>query len=217
MKTSTTTETVIIILTLLPFIYLGAIYASIPDEVPMHFNASGEVDRIGSKAELWIMPFVLNAMMYFLFKYLPKLDPKNQIQKMGNKWTYLRMAMTVFMTILSCGIIFISTSGTMNFNASWIYGFTGLLFIVLGNYLPATKPNYFVGIRTPWTLENDMVWRKTHRLGGRLFMICGLLIIASTFIFSDAFTFWILIGTTIAITLITFIYSYQSFKSLSHE
>lgn len=212
-------EVIILMLTLLPLLYLGMIYNSIPNEVPMHFNASGEVDRYGSKMELWLLPLLLNILMYALLKYLPVIDPKKQIQKMGNKWLYLRLAITAFMTILSCGIIYISTNTAQisNHGISWVYALIGILFIVMGNYLPATKPNYFVGIRTPWTLENDLVWRKTHRLGGKLFIINGLLIIASLFLFSPAFNFWFLLGTTIALTIIIFTYSYRTFKSLYHE
>lgn len=138
---------------------------------------------------------------------------------MGNKWLYLRLAITAFMTILSCGIIYITTHTAQisSHGISWVYALIGILFIVMGNYLPATKPNYFVGIRTPWTLESDLVWRKTHRLGGKLFIINGVLLFASLFLFSTAFSFWFLLGTTIALTIIIFTYSYRTFKSLYHE
>lgn len=76
MNTSKTMEVIILMLTLLPLLYLGMIYNSIPNEVPMHFNASGEVDRYSSKMELWLLPLLVNILMYALLKYLPAIDPK---------------------------------------------------------------------------------------------------------------------------------------------
>lgn len=216
MKTSKLQETVILIITLIPFIYLTSIYNSLPDMVPVHWNASGEVNRMGSKQELWLIPILLSGLIYVLLKFLPRLDPKGQIEKMGNKFGYLRMAMTVFMTTLAVGIIYTtSTYKTGDTNTpQWIFILVGLLFIVLGNYMPAMKPNYFVGIRTPWTLENESIWRKTHRLGARLFIVAGVIIIVAALLFNMEIAFYATIGTTIVITLWTSIYSYRLFKQL---
>ncbi len=225
MNRSKTWEIVIILITLIPFIVLGIIYPLLPDQVAVHFDANLQPDRYGSKLELWIIPILLNGLLYFLFKYIPKLDPKNQIEKMGKKWLYFRTGVTICLTALSCSIIYATmnvTNGVLsnNFlkiNPQWIYSVVGILFVVIGNYLPATKPNYFVGIRTPWTLENDLVWRKTHRLGGKLFVASGLLVIVASLLGSQGATFWVLITTVVILTLITFIYSYQLFKKLSNE
>lgn len=216
MKTPKTTEIVILILTVLPFTYLAVIYGSLPQEVPMHYNASGEVDRMGNKAELWILPLLLNGMTYFLFKYLPKLDPKNQIQKMGNNYHNMRLGLTVVMTLLACGIIYMSSNLNATVSVGWVYGLIGIMFILLGNYMPAMKPNYFVGIRTPWTLENETVWRKTHKLGAWLFIASGILVILSAVILSDFISLFVVLGTTIAILLTSFIYSYRTFKNIHH-
>ncbi len=226
MKSSRTWEVFIIMLTLVPFMVLAVVYSYLPDQVPVHFNASLEPDRYGGKEELWIIPVLLNGMLYFLFKYIPKLDPKNQINKMGNNWLYLRTAITLCLTALSCGIIYItaaavSVDGTIikvsALDPAYLFGIIGMLFAILGNYMPAIKPNYFVGIRTPWTLENELVWRKTHRLGGKLFLIGGIIIALSAFIFTSDIVFWILMSISLLLVFITFIYSYQLFKTLSHE
>jgi len=222
MKTSKPTEILLIVLTLLPFLYLGLIYSSLPEEVPMHFDASGAVDRYGNKMELWMLPVIVMLPIYFILKYAPLIDPKKSIEKMGANWNYFKLFVTLAMAALSIGIIYVSYSNMNELSdaplpLSWIYAIVGILFVVMGNYMPALKPNYFVGIRTPWTLENDLVWRKTHRLGGKLFIAVGLIILLSVFLFSDVLVFWVLIGTTVALTLITFIYSYRTFKNISHE
>lgn len=216
MKKSVLQESVILILTMIPFIYLGIIYTDLPESLPMHWNAQGEVNRMGSKQELWLIPTVLCGLMYVLFKYIPMLDPKGQIKKMGNKYAYLRVAMTVFMTVLAIGIIYISSTyetGDKN-SSAWVFIVVGLLFIVLGNYMPSMKPNYFVGIRTPWTLENETVWRKTHRLGARLFIISGLIIILAALLLAPEWAVYATIGTAIAMVAWTMIYSYSLFKKL---
>ncbi|WP_194850867.1 SdpI family protein [Nonlabens antarcticus] len=217
MKTSKTTEAVLIILTLIPLLYLAGIYTSVADQVPMHFDASGNADRYGHKSELWIIPLVLNVSLYLLFKYFPKLDSKKQFHKMENKYTYVRMALTLFLTVLSCGIIFISTSNSTEAPVNWLYGLTGLMFIFLGNYMPAMKPNYFIGIRTPWTLENETVWRKTHQVGAWVFIASGFLIILSCFLLSNFAILFVVLGITIVIVLFSTIYSYLVFKKLNHE
>jgi len=216
MKNSSLQETVIIILTLIPFIYLGVIYMDLPDSVPMHWNAKGEMDRMGNKQELWIIPILISALMYLLFKFIPKIDPKGQIKKMGNKYGHLRLGMTVILTALSIGIIYSSTTyetGDKNIPI-WIFITIGVLFLIIGNYMPAMKPNYFVGIRTPWTLENETVWRKTHRLAARLFIATGIIIIITALFLPMEWITYITTGTAIAITIWTIIYSYTLFKKL---
>lgn len=216
MRNSSLQETVIIILTLIPFIYLGLVYNSLPDTLPMHWNAKGEIDRMGSKQELWLIPILLTGLMYVILKYVPKLDPKGQIKKMGNKFGHLRVAITLFQTALAVGIIYMSTTykdGDTG-SPSWIFMLIGLLFIVIGNYMPAMKPNYFVGIRTPWTLDNENVWRKTHRVGAILFIISGVIILTTSLLLNFQIAFYATIGTAFVIVAWTFIYSYTLYKKL---
>ncbi|GAK76930.1 SdpI family protein [Nonlabens sp. Asnod3-H03] len=216
MRNSSLQETVIIILTLIPFIYLGLVYSDLPDSLPMHWNAQGEVDHMGNKRELWLIPILLTGLMYVILKYVPKLDPKGQIKKMGNKFGHLRVAITLFQTALAVGIIYMSTTYKDGDTSSptWIFMLIGLLFIVLGNYMPAMKPNYFVGIRTPWTLENENVWRKTHRVGAILFITSGIIILITSLLFDMQIAFYATIGTAFAIVAWTFIYSYTLYKKL---
>lgn len=214
MKTTPLQEAIIISIAALPVAYLAFAYSGLPETIPVHFNASGQADRMGSKNELVFITLLLSLPMYFLFKYLPKLDPKKQLERMGNKFYIMRLVLTVFISAIGVGIIY----ATVNYDDSsamepqWTFILVGLLYIVLGNFMPALKPNYFMGIRTPWTLENDVVWRKTHRLGAYAFMGSGILITLSAMLFSMEITFYVTMGTTFAMVALVMIYSYILFK-----
>ncbi|MCD6453745.1 MAG: SdpI family protein, partial [Candidatus Aminicenantes bacterium] len=92
----------------------------------------------------------------------------------------------------------------------------GVLFVFLGNYLPGIKPNYFVGIRTPWTLENETVWRKTHRVGGWSFVLIGILIIFSVFL-PASWSTTVLLILVCAVAFFLVLYSYILWWKISKE
>ncbi len=91
---------------------------------------------------------------------------------------------------------------------------TGVLFVVIGNYLPKVRPNYMMGIRTPWTLTSDVAWTRTHRLGGRVFVIEGIVIAILGLIGIDGMTLvWVMLGAIGILLVVTFAYSYQVWKT----
>ncbi|HBX66163.1 MAG TPA: hypothetical protein DEG32_08385, partial [Balneolaceae bacterium] len=93
----------------------------------------------------------------------------------------------------------------------------GILFIGFGNYMNSVKPNYFIGLRTPWTLESPIVWKKTHRLGSKIWMVGGIIIVVSKLVFSEGVNA-IIFGISIAImVLVPLIYSYTEFKKLESK
>lgn len=217
MKTTKLQEAVIVILAIAPLAYLAFIYSGLPDQVPMHFNSDGVADRMGDKKELWLLAVILSIPMYLLFKYLPQLDPKKQLRKMGFKYYYIRLAITVFITAISVGIVYTTATynGQSTNEPNWVFIAVGLLFIVLGNFMPAMKPNYFVGIRTPWTLENETVWRKTHRLGAWAFILCGMIIAISTLLWDMKIANYVVLISIVSMFTILIGYSYITFKKLT--
>lgn len=198
---------------ILPFIYLGFIWDKLPAKVPMHMQINGEVDRWGNKSELIFMLFMLTGLTYIIFLFLPKLDPKQKLQNMGKKFDSLRLILTIFMSILGIYILHAiqNQTGNQNNNPTLIFPIIGLLFTFLGNYLKTVKPNYFIGIRTPWTLENEDVWKKTHLLGSKIWFIGGLLM-TLTYFLEPKQQFYVFIGITAIISIIPMIYSYIEFK-----
>ena len=199
---------------LIPFVYLIYIWNRLPEKVPMHWNGAGEIDRYGDKKELLVMLFMLVGITYFVFLIIPSIDPKQKLQNMGNKLNNLRMILTLFMSGLAVCILY--SVQQKSSNPGFVFAIIGLLFAFLGNYFKTIKPNYFIGIRTPWTLENEEVWKKTHLMGGKLWFVGGLLM-ALTFLLPNEMQLYTFLGITAVITIVPIVYSYLEFKKIKNQ
>ena len=209
-------ETPLITIVLLPFIYLAYIWNELPENVPLHWNLEGEIDRYGDKSELLIIPFVMPLLVYLIFLVVPEIDPKNKLNKMGNKLQSIKFLITTIMSILALFIIYSVKNQSIS-NPNYIILSIGLLFIILGNYFKTIKPNYFIGIRTPWTLENETVWKKTHTLGGTMLFIGGILILFSSLFLEKQNNFILFIVITNVVVIIPIVYSYLKFQKLKKQ
>ena len=197
----------------LPFIYLAYIWNTLPETVPTHWNASGEIDGYGSKNTLLLIPFMLPVLVYIIMTIAPKIDPKNKIAIMGKKYEQLKFFLVLFMSVLALFIIY--SSKTQSFSSpNIIYILLGLLFAGLGNFMKTVKPNYFIGIKTPWTLENETVWKKTHLLGGKIWFVGGLLIVCMSLIFTAQTAATLFVIIAVLITIIPLVHSYIEFKKI---
>lgn len=205
-------ELPILVIVLLPFIYLAYIWNELPNKVPMHWNLKGEIDRYGDKTEMIIIPFLLPLLTYLIFLVVPKIDPKNNLNKMGRKLQTIKFLLTTFMSVLALLIIYTAKNQSFT-NPNYIVLMGGVLFIILGNYFKTIKPNYFIGIRTPWTLENETVWKKTHKLGGKMWLIGGILVVISSLILNKSQNFTAFMIISAVITIIPIAYSYLIYKN----
>jgi uncharacterized membrane protein len=203
-----------IAIALIPFAYLIYIWNRLPEKVPMHWNGAGEIDRYGDKTELVGVLFLLVGINYFVFLIIPYVDPKQKLQNMGNKLNIMRMILTLFMSALAIFILY--SIEQKSSNPGFVFVIIGLLFAFLGNYFKTLKPNYFIGIKTPWTLENEDVWKKTHELGGKLWFVGGLLM-ALTFVLPNNIQFYTFMGITAVITIIPIVYSYRIFNKIKNQ
>tara|TARA_R110000868_G_scaffold95865_9_gene263524 strand:- start:1286 stop:1933 length:648 start_codon:yes stop_codon:yes gene_type:complete len=206
-------EIPLITIVLIPFIYLAYIWNSLPETVPTHWNYKGEIDAWGKKSSLILIMFLLPVLTYVLFSIIPFIDPKKKIQAMENKYHNLKFMMTLFMSALAIFILYSVKEQSIT-NPAFIILAIGLLYIILGNYMKTLKANYFIGIRTPWTLENESVWKKTHALAGKLWFIGGLAIIISSLTTNKNFNGIFFISVTTIITVIPLIYSFLEFKKI---
>lgn len=205
-------EVMLLIIVILPLIYLAFVWKSLPDIVPTHFNIEGKADDWSSKTTLIYISAGITFGIYLLMLIIPYIDPKKKIEQMGNKYFNLRFILSLFMSILATYIIYITKVGTME-GSNGLFIIIGALFAMLGNYFQTVRANYFVGIRTPWTLENENVWKKTHRLGGQIWMAGGILIIILALILNNNNLFAILFGVILAIIIIIpIVYSYLEFQ-----
>ncbi len=207
-------ELPIIAVVLLPFIYLAYIWNTLPAEVPVHWNMQGEIDRYGDKTELLLIPFLLPLLTYLIFLVVPKIDPKNKLKNMGNKYNIIKVLLTVFMSILALFILYSSKNQSLS-NPNYIILLVGVLYIILGNYFKTIRSNYFIGIRTPWTLENETVWKETHKLGGKLWFLGGLIVVFASMVLDKQSNFTLFITVTIIISLVPIIYSYFKFQEVT--
>ena len=196
----------------MPFIYLATIYNSLPQEVPIHFNWKGEADDWADKTMLFLLPAGLCLFIYFLMLIVPAIDPKKKIQQMGSKYFDLRLILTIFISILSLYLLYVTKEGSIE-NPNIMVSLIGFLFLLLGNYFQTVRPNYFVGIRTPWTLENEQVWKKTHSLGGKIWVAGGVCIVFLGFLVNNITVMLIVFFSLVLIMImIPIIYSYIEFK-----
>lgn len=204
-------ELPLVLVVALPFLYLAFIYNDLPAEVPLHWNGVGEIDDWGSKNVLWIIPILLPVLTYILMSVIPKLDPKGKIKLMGSKFYQLKFILILFMSALALYILYASQTQALD-TLKGIFFLMGILFAAIGNYMPSLKPNYFIGLRTPWTLENETVWKKTHRLTGKLWLLGGLCVMILTLIINQEHMLITLLSITGILTIVPLIYSYLTFK-----
>ena len=196
----------------LPYLYLATIWDKLPDQVPTHFNIEGTPDAWSAKTTLLFLPGALGIGIYLLMLLIPALDPKKKIRQMGEKYYAFRFMLTFFFSLLSTYILYITNEGSLT-NPNMLIALIGALFAMLGNYFPTIRPNYFIGIRTPWTLENEIVWKKTHRIGGRLWVVSGILIVILSFVVQDNTALAVIFGAILFIMVIVpVVYSYLEFK-----
>ncbi len=207
-------ELPLLLIVAMPFVYLAYVWKNLPEKVPMHWNIHGEINRWGSKQELILIPILLPLLIYIIFLFVPLIDPKKQLGKMGRKYHSFKFIMTLFMSVLALFIIYIVKEQSFS-NPNFIFISIGLLFAVVGNFLKTIRPNYFIGIRTPWTLENQNVWKDTHLMAGKLWFVGGLSIVFFSLVLDKTIASKIFLFITIAIVIIPILYSYFKFKKIS--
>ena len=199
-----------------PAAYLAFAWNKLPEKVPMHYNIRGEVDRYGSKTELLAVMGIIIAIsigVYFLLVNINKIDPKKKYSTENlPRMRKLAFAISLFMSVLACFIIYSSLHPADKFNMQFIVITVGLLFVVTGNYMYNIKPNYFAGLRLPWTLENEDNWKQTHLLAGKIWFAAGLLIVIAGFVLPAGAQLIVLLSVVALITIIPIIYSYRLYK-----
>ncbi|MCJ8322294.1 MAG: SdpI family protein [Rhizobiales bacterium] len=182
--------------------------------LPMHWDVYGEADgEMNAKMVLLLFPAVMGGIL-LLLGLLKYIDPRQENLKKSDaarQWTIL--ALTLFLSSLALnnvamvlGYEFLSYRGILFASM--------LMVVVIGNYLPKTRSNFFIGIKTPWTLSSEDNWKKTHRLGGQMFMIFGSLGIVATILLPDQILLGALLGLVIApIIIVPVAYSWYLWRS----
>ena len=191
-------------------IVLLAIYPKLPRIIPMHWGIDGNIDGYGGKGSLFVL-YAVGVGGTFLFDFARKIDPKSKnYDKFNRPYEIFKLVFAIFMD----GLVLVTARSRFNKNlkvSQIITVAVGLMFAVIGNYMPKFKYNYTMGIKTPWTLASETVWEKTHRKSGALWVFGGIGIALSSFL-TPRYSFALLMIITIVISGIPMVYSYFEFK-----
>ena len=176
-----TSKRILWIISSLSFIGICFTYPYLQEQIPIHWDVNWEVDNWADKKYIFLVGLMPIAMI-LMFEILPKIDPRREnYKKHGKSYPMIQIALVILMVLL--GWVTVATVLFENFSINKVLpAFMGIVFIILGNYMPTIKSNYFVGIKNPWTLADDLVWRKTHKAGGYVFTITGVLMIIMSLI-----------------------------------
>jgi uncharacterized membrane protein len=151
-------------------------YPALPENIPTHFNMEGKPDQYQEKLTAVSLIFGLLVALYALLTFLPRIDPFwKRIQPKYNLLLLLRDFVLMLMVFVYVLTLVASREGKLRLDLMGIG--LGFFFVLMGNYLPRLPRNWFFGIRVPWTLSSEVVWRRTHIVGGRWFVGAGFVMI----------------------------------------
>jgi len=204
---------------LIPLSILAAMLAAaawgwgrMPERIPVHWNLDGEIDRYGGRFEGVLLLPLIAVGTYLLFLFLPRLDPgRDNYARFRGAYLTIRVAILVVLGAVHAAVL----AGALGREVSLGRGITPLiaaLFVAVGLVLGKVRPNWFVGIRTPWTLSSKRSWTRSHRLGGWLFTLVGLSTLAASLVGAAAATAVLLAGG-VATATVVLAYSYLVWRT----
>jgi uncharacterized membrane protein len=214
MKKLNSMDVAALVIWLLPVAYVAYIYAALPESVPIHFDMDGKPNGYGTKGEfLGTQGIVMgmSAFAYLLLKFLPAIDPKKYVKYGEATFQKLALGLMLFMAALDIAIAYAAVNQSFQVG-KLILPIVGLLFAFIGNIMNSIKPNYFAGIRTPWTLEDPDTWRSTHRLASKLWFVGGISLTIAVLLLPNKAAMVVFMSIIAILVLIPVVYSYVYYK-----
>ncbi|SFD10697.1 Protein of unknown function [Chitinophaga sp. CF118] len=213
-------ELLLLMLLLLPMVYLGIIWPSLPEIIPTNFSIKGVPERVGEKSDfllLMIFLFFTNLLLYFLFRYIPHVEEPTfstePLAVLQRKYYRIRFMIHIYLAVFTGAIIFMVSQGQPFVMERWVFTGVGVLIGGIGFYLKRLQPNYFIGVRTPWTLQSPEIWRQTHNMAGTLWMCSGIAMIIAGFFMPVVVGVFILIFLGAILAFLPYIYSFRLFNT----
>jgi len=193
-----------------------AVYPSLPEQVPTHWGLSGEADDWMPKWPGAFLPALLGAGVWLLLLVLRRIDPRRAHYESFRRTFWLLLnVLVLFFALLQ--VVSLGTALGWPLDAGRVVLLAvGVLFVALGAYLPRVRSNWWIGIRTPWTLESERVWRDTHRVAGRTFTAGGLLTMSAALLPAELRPWFVLAGLFVA-GFVPVIYSYLAYRRAQRE
>lgn len=215
MKKSTPNLLFALVLLAIPFGYAAYLYPSLPATIPTHFNMKGEADGFGGKDTIFLGPAIMSGVglfTFFLLSNIKNLDPKRFKEEDDGLFKKLALFMVGFLSVLGLIITFSAINSSVNIT-KLILPFLGLMFSVMGWYMPKLHQNYFAGFKLPWTLENIDNWNATHKVAGKLWKVGGIFIFIFTLALPAKFAGISFAIFTTIISISPIVFSYRMFKN----
>jgi uncharacterized membrane protein len=184
----------------------------LPAQVPMHYNVAGEVDRYGSKWEAVLFMPLLMLGLLALFSLLPRLDPRRENYAAFAPTYQLIINATLLFLLLMHGVLLAVGLGLVVDVPRLVGVAAGVLFAMLGNVMGRVQQTWFVGVRTPWTLSDPEVWRRTNRVSGRVMVAAGLLIVLTALFLPTVAVLIVVLASSLFLGTFAFAYSYVVWK-----
>ena len=210
-------EAFALILVAAAFLMTAALYSRLPDRIPSHWNARGEVDAYSSKP---FGPFVMPAVMaglFLVFLALPSVSPRGfRFERFRGVWVILQCAILGFLLLIHT-LLLLAAMGRPVDMVRGIEAGIGLLLAVVGNFLGKVTRNFFVGIRTPWTLASEEVWMRTHRLGGKLFVLAGLAMFALALAGGGPIAMIVVVGAAALVSVVASYFIYRRIEGFKED
>lgn len=200
-----------------PLVALAIFWNDLPARVPIHWDLHGQINGWATKTPgIFLIPLTALGVVVLL-RILPWFDPKlGKTPGEESRMSVVLPIVRITCLLLLDTIFFVQIATSLGWNvAGGRIMVTCLLvfFVIVGNYLGNLRPNYFVGIRTPWTLENPETWRATHRLGGRLMFFGGLILFIAQFFLSESIFGWLFFASILLLAAWGFVYSWHHYRT----
>lgn len=190
-------------------------YGRVPADaaVPIHWNAAGEVDGYAGRLVALGFPVLLGAGLLAVLTLLPRLEPRRtNLQRSAGAYRAIATTSIGFVVVLHGFVVAVALGASLD--ATRVLGIAvGMLLVLVGNWMPKVRSNWFVGIRTPWTLSSESTWRRTHRVGGRLFVGGGLLMAITALVAPSVMTIRAIAIGAALLALGTVAYSYVVWRN----
>jgi uncharacterized membrane protein len=186
------------------------VYRDLPATIPTHWDAAGQVNGHGSRVTIFLQPLII-ALLVLAWPALPTVSPdKFRVEGFSDTWWFSGMVVVGLLAYIQGVLLTVVAHGALDIGRA-LFGGIGIAFMLLGNVLGKVKRNFWLGVRTPWTLASDRVWYATHRLAGKTMVAGGLLVLAVTLAGLPA---WVATAALLAGALTPAVYSLIYYKRL---
>lgn len=214
MRPTLKTEVLPVILILASWALAAWYWPQLPDPMPTHWGIDGQPDGWMPRLAGALVGPATATFVYVMMLLSPLIDPRRRNwEAFGGIYPVLKTSMAALMLFITYLALSAAASPDHTLPVSRLLLGIGLLFVVLGNYLPKVRSNFFVGIRTPWTLSSDEVWVRTHRFAGKLMVGMGLLVMLAVFL-PHGWALVVVIGSALGLALVSVVYSYWLYRRL---